>query len=421
MKYENLEDEALSGADHKLKTWSDGVKYLNGRTWIPQINNMRKVVMDKAHRSRYSIHPGADKMYKDVKKYYWWPDIKKDIALYVGKCLTYAKVKAEYQKPSGLMQQLKILVWKWEQITMDFVTSLPRTTRGHDSIWVVVDQLTMSAHFLPIQKDYNMNKLAQDALGTRLDMSTAYHSQTDGQSERTLQMMEDMLRACVIDFRGSWDTHLPLVEFLYNNSYHPSIKCAPFEALYGRTCRSPLCWLEMGDRQLIRLDIIQETVDKITTIKERFRTARSRQKSYADNRRKPLEFQIGDNVLLKVSPWKCMIRFGKQGKLNPQYIEPFKVLKRIGPVAYRLKLPQKLSEIHDVFHVSNLKKCLTDETLSIPLEELHITDKLQFIEEPLEIMDREVKRLKHSRIPIIKVRWNSQRGPEFTWEREDEI
>ncbi|GJR36065.1 putative reverse transcriptase domain-containing protein [Tanacetum coccineum] len=337
MKYENLEDEALSGADHKLKTWSDGVRYLNGRAWIPKINNLRKVVMDKAHRSRYSIHPGADKMYKDVKKYYW-------------------------------------------------------TTRGHDSIWVVVDQLTKSAHFLPIQKDYNMNKLAQDALGTRLDTSTTYHS-----------------------------SHLPLVEFSYNNSYHTSIKCAPFEALYGRKCRLLLCWLEMGDSQLIRLDIIQETVDKITAIKERLRTARSRQKSYADNHKKPLEFPIEDNVLLKVSPWKGMIRFGKRGKLNPRYIGPFKVLKIISLVAYRLELPQELSGIHDVFHVSNLKKCLTDETLAILLEELHITDKLQFIEEPLEIIDREVKTLKHNRIPIVKVRWNSRRGPEFTCECEDEI
>ncbi|GJR92803.1 hypothetical protein Tco_0264977 [Tanacetum coccineum] len=178
------------------------------------------------------------------------------------------------------------------------------------------------------------------------------------------------------DALGSWDTHLPLVEFSYNNSYHTSIKCAPFEALYGRKYRSPLCWLEMGDRQLIRLDIIQEIVEKITAIKERLRTARSRQKSYTDNHRKPLEFQIGDNVLLKVSPWKGMIHFGKQGKLNPRYIGHFKVLKKIGLVSYRLELLQELSGIHDVFHVSNLKKCLTDETLVVPLEELHITHKL---------------------------------------------
>ncbi|GJU49438.1 hypothetical protein Tco_1218993 [Tanacetum coccineum] len=246
-------------------------------------------------------------------------------------------------------------------------------------------------------------RLLQKALGTQLDMSTAYRPQTDGQSKRMIQTMKDMLRAYVIDLGGSWDTHLPLVEFSYNNNYHTSIKCAPFEALYERKCRLPLCWLDTGDRQLTRLDVIQETVDKITEIKERLKTARSRKKSYVDNHRKPLKFQIEDQVLLKVSPWKGMIRFEKRGKLNPRYTRPFKVLSRVGPVAYRLELPQELSGIHDAFHASNLKKCLTNKTLFVPLKELHITDKLQFIEEPLEIRNREVKRLKQSQISIVKV------------------
>ncbi|GJW42729.1 hypothetical protein Tco_0071528 [Tanacetum coccineum] len=196
--------------------------------------------------------------------------------------------------------------------------------------------------------------------------------------------------------RVSWDTYLPLVEFSYNNSYHTSINDEPFKALYGRKYRLPLCWLETVDRQLTRLDVIQETNDKITTIKERLKTTRSRQKSYVDNRRKPLEFQIGDQVLLKV-------------------------LSKVGLVTYQLELRQKLRGIYDVFHVSNLKKSLTDKTLVVPLEELHITDKLQFIDKPLEIMDHYVKRPKHSRIPIVKVRWNAQRGLEFTWKREDKL
>jgi hypothetical protein len=252
-------------------------------------------------------------------------------------------------------------------------------------------------------------------------MSTAYHPQTDGQSERTIQTLEDILRACVLDFGNGWDRHLPLAEFSYNNSYHTSIKAAPYEALYGRKCRSPICWAEVGESQITGLDLVQETTEKIVQIKNRLQAARDRQKSYADKRRKPLEFQVGDRVMLKVSPWKGVIRFGKRGKLNLRYIGPFKILARIGPVAYRLELPQELSSVHNVFHVCNLKKRLSNETLAIPLEEIQIDERLNFIEEPVEIVDREIKRLKQSRIPIIKVRWNSRRGPEFTWEREDEI
>ncbi|GJY29437.1 putative reverse transcriptase domain-containing protein [Tanacetum coccineum] len=335
---------------------------------------------------------------------------------------------------------------------MDFVTKLPKSPQGHDTIWVIVDRLTKSAIFTPMRETDSMEKLArlyikevvarhgipvsiicdrdprfasrfwrslQKALGTSLDMSTAYHPETDGQSERTIQTLEDMLRACVIDFGNGWIKHLPLVEFSYNNSYHASIKAAPFEALYGRKCRSPVCWAEVGEAQLIGPDLIQETTEKIIQIKQRIQAARDRQKSYADLKRKPMEFQVGDRVMLKVSPWKGVVRFGKRGKLNPRYVGPFKVLEKVGSVAYKLELPQELSRVHNTFHVSNLKKCYSDEPLAVPLEGLHIDDKLQFVEEPVEIMEREIKRLKRSRIPLVKVRWNSRRGPEFTWERED--
>jgi hypothetical protein len=228
-----------------------------------------------------------------------------------------------------------------------------------------------------------------------------------------------MLRSCVLEFKGSWDTHLPLIEFSYNNSYHTSIQCAPFEALYGRKCRSPLCWLETGERSWCQLPIVQETTDKIVTIKEKLKAARDRQKSYADKRRKPLEFEVGDNVLLKVSPWKGTVRFGKRGKLNPRYIGPFKIIQRIGPVAYKLDLPPELGNVHNTFHVSNLKKCLAHVPEIIPVADVRIDDKLQIVNEPIEILDRNAKRTRNSRIPIVKVRWNSTHGPEFTWERED--
>ncbi|GKA09604.1 putative reverse transcriptase domain-containing protein [Tanacetum coccineum] len=236
----------------------------------------------------------------------------------------------------------------------------------------------------------------QNALGTQLDMSTAYHPKTDGQSERTIQTLEDMLRACVIDFGKGWERHLPLVEFSYNNSYHASIKAAPFEALYGRKCRSPVCWAEVGDVQLTGPEIIHETTEKIVQIRQRLQAARDRQRSYANVRRKPLEFQVGDRVMLKVSPRKDQ-------------------------VAYTLELLEELSSVHSTFHVSNLKKCLSDESLVIPMKELRLDDKLNFVEEPVEIIDREVKQLRQNCIPIVKVRWNYKRGLEFTWEREDQI
>ncbi|GJU29964.1 putative reverse transcriptase domain-containing protein [Tanacetum coccineum] len=417
----NFINEDLHGIINKLEPRDDGKLCLNNQSWILRFGDVRALIMHVSHKSKYSIHLGSDKMYQDLKKLYWWPSMKAKCRL-VSKCLMCAKVKIEYQKPSALL--------------------------------VIVDRLTKSAYFLPMREDGTLQKLTRQylkevvsrhevpvsiifdrdgkftshfwkslhkALGTRLDMSTAYHPETDGQSERTIQTLEDMLRACVLDFGKGWDKHLPLVEFSYNNSYHTSIKAAPFEALYGRKCRSPICWAEVGDSQLTGPEIIHETTERIVQIKSHIQAARDRQKSYADVRRKPLEFQVGDKVMLKVSPWKGVIRFGKRGKLNPRYIGPFKIIAKVGTVAYRLELPEKLSRVHSTFHVSKLKKCMADEPLAIPLDEIQVDDKLNFIEEPVEIMDREVKRLKQSRIPIVKVRWNSKRGPEFTWEREDQM
>ncbi|KAL9992436.1 putative nucleotidyltransferase, Ribonuclease H [Helianthus debilis subsp. tardiflorus] len=447
--------EKLKGMIKELEQGTDGIwRFHKKRMWIPKLGNLRHRILEEAHKSKYTMHPGSDKMYQDLKKNFWWIGMKKDVAAYVSKCLTCSQVKAEHQKPSGLLQQLEMPVWKWELITMDFVTKLPKTRKGNDTIWVIVDRLTKSAHFLPMKETFSMDQLAklyvneivslhgiplsivsdrdsrftshfwssfQKAMGTKLNLSTAYHPQTDGQSERTIQTMEDMLRACVIDFGGNWDKHLPLIEFSYNNSYHTSINAAPFEALYGRKCRTPVCWAEIGEKQLSGPEIVQETTDKIIQVKERLKTARDRQKSYADNRCKPLEFQVGDKVLLKVSPWKGVVRFIKRGKLNPRYIGPFEIVRRIGPVAYQLRLPEEMAGIHDVFHVSNLKTCLADESLIVPLKDIEVNEQLKFVERPLQIEDRKIKNLKHKRLVLVKVKWDSKRGPEYTWELESEM
>ncbi|GJR98542.1 putative reverse transcriptase domain-containing protein [Tanacetum coccineum] len=304
----------------KLEPRGDGTLCFNGKSWLPCYGDSRTVIMHESHKSKYSIHPGSDKMYQDMKKLYWWPNMKANIATYVNKCLTCAKVKAEHQRPSGLLVQPDIPQWKWDNITMDFVTKLPKSSQGYDTIW----------------------RSLQKALGTNLDMSTAYHPQTDGQSERTIQTLEDMLCACAIDFGKGWVYHLPLVEFSYNNSYHASIKAAPFEALYGRKCRSPVCWAEVGQVQLTGPELVQETTEKIIPIKQRMQAARDRQKR----------------------------------KLNPKYVRPFKVLEQVGFAAYKLELPQELSRVHNTFHVSNLKKCYADEPIAVPLDGLHFDDKL---------------------------------------------
>ncbi|GJX96269.1 retrovirus-related pol polyprotein from transposon TNT 1-94 [Tanacetum coccineum] len=326
---------------------------------------VRTIIMDEAHKTRYSVHPEVDKMYHHLRDMYWWPRMKRDIATYVSKCLTWSK---DYNT---------------ERLAKLYIDEIVARHKVPVLIISDRDERFTSRFWQTLQK----------ALGTQLDMSTAYHPQTDRQSERTIQTLEDMLRACVIDFRGNWDVHLPLAEFSYNNSYHLSIRCAPFEALY--------------ERNLL--------------IKEKLKASRDRQKSYADNRRKPLEFEVRDRVFLKVSPWKGVIHFETKGKLAPRYVGPFEILERIGPVAYRLRLPEELSSVHDTFHVLNLKKCLADANLHVPLDEIKIDKTLRFVEEPIKIMDREVRSLKRSKISLVKVRWNSKHGLEFTWEREDHM
>ncbi|GKE63117.1 putative reverse transcriptase domain-containing protein [Tanacetum coccineum] len=245
-KPKNLKNEDVGGMirmdiqKEKLEPRADGCLCLNSKSWLPCYSDLRTLIMHDSHKSKYSIHPGSDKMYQDMNKLYWWPNMKANIATYVSKCLTYARVKSEHQRPSGLLVQPDIPQWKWDNITMDFFTKLPKSSQGYDTICVIVDRFTKSTIFVPMRETDPMEQLARMYLKevvTRHEIPVSIICDRD-LSERTIQTLEDMLRACVIDFGNGWVKHLPLVEFSYNNSYHASIKAAPFEALYGQKCRS---------------------------------------------------------------------------------------------------------------------------------------------------------------------------------------
>ncbi|KAA0066456.1 pol protein [Cucumis melo var. makuwa] len=444
--------EAGQTAEFSLS--SDGGLLFERRLCVPSDSAVKIELLSEAHSSPFSMHPGSTKIYQDLKRVYWWRNMKREVAEFVSKCLVCQQVKAPRQKPAGLLQPLSIPEWKWENVSMDFITGLPRTLRGFTVIWVVVDRLTKSAHFVPGKSTYTASKWAQlymseivrlhgvpvsivsdrdarftskfwkglqTAMGTRLDFSTAFHPQTDGQTERLNQVLEDMLRACALEFPGSWDSHLHLMEFAYNNSYQATIGMAPFEALYGRCCRSPVCWGEVGEQRLMGPELVQSTNEAIQKIRSRMHTAQSRQKSYADVRRKDLEFEVGDKVFLKVAPMRGVVRFERRGKLSPRFVGPFEILERIGPVAYRLALPPSLSTVHDVFHVSMLRKYVPDPSHVVDYEPLEIDENLSYTERPVKVLAREVKTLRNKEIPLVKVLWRNHRVEEATWECEDDM
>ncbi|KAK7264749.1 hypothetical protein RJT34_32359 [Clitoria ternatea] len=442
------------GKEVEFNVGNDQLLRYKDRVCIPDKEELRKVILEEGHKSYMSIHPGTTKMYQDLKKLFWWPGMKKAVAEYVAACLICQKVKVEHQKPPGMLQSMEIPEWKWDSITMDFVTSLPKTPLGHDSIWVIVDRLTKSAHFIPINIRYSIEKLAKlyieeivrlhgipssiisdrdprftsqfwkslhKAMGTRLRLSSAYHPQTDGQSERTIQSLEDLLRACVLEHKGSWNQFLPYVEFTYNNSFHASIGMAPFEALYGRKCRTPLCWFETGENLMLGPELVQQTTDKIKIVQEKMKATQSRQKSYYDKRRKPLEFQEGDHVFLKVTPMTGVGRAMKSRKLTPRFIGPYQIIHKVSPLAYQIALPPFLSNIHNVFHVSNLRKYISDPTHVIEPDVIQVKDNLTYDAPPVRISDRRIKQLRDKTIPLVKVIWSETRGEDATWELETEM
>ncbi|WVZ75522.1 LOW QUALITY PROTEIN: hypothetical protein U9M48_023567 [Paspalum notatum var. saurae] len=428
-----------------------GILWYKDRICVPNVDSIRKLILSEAHDTDYSIHPGSTKMYYDLKERFWWYSMKRAVAEYVAICDICQRVKAEHQKPTCLLQPLKVPQWKWKEITMDFIVGLPRTQKSYNSIWVVVDRLTKVAHFIPVNTTYSGAKLAElyisrivclhsvpkriisnrvsqftsrfleqlhDSLDAKLRFSTAYHPQTDGQTERTNQILEDMLRTCAIQYGTSWDKCLPYAMFSYNNSYQASLKKSLFEALYGKRCRTPLFWNQTGEKQVFGRDIIRDAEQQLRIVQENLRIAQSRQRSYADVHRRDLSFRVDDHMYLKVSPMRGIRRFNMKGKLAPRYIGPFKILERKGEVAYRLELPPSLSGVHDVFHVSQLKKLPEEQA---PLEGLEVQEDLTYTEHPVKILDTSERNTRNKRIKMCCVQWSHHTETEATWERENEL
>ncbi|WVZ92092.1 hypothetical protein U9M48_038182 [Paspalum notatum var. saurae] len=344
---------------------TDGTVWHRDRICVPNIKSIRDLILKEAHETTYSIHPGSEKMYQDLKQKFWWYGMKREVAEY--------RVKAEHQKPAGLLQPLKIPEWKWEEIGMDFIVGLPRTQSGFDSIWVVVDRLTKVAHFIPVKTTYSGAKLAEFISST--------YRWTDVKNQPDIRRYVESLRNTIC--------------------YQASIKMSPFQALYGRRCSTPLHWDQPGEKQLFGPGIIEDAERQVRMIRENLRIAQTRQKSYADNRRRDLEFAVGDYVYLKVSPIRVKV------KLAPRYIGPFKIIDRKGEVAYQLELPDKLSGVHNVFHISQLKKCLRDD--------------LTYTEYLVQILETAERTTRNRVIKMCKVKWSHHTAEEATWEREDDL
>ncbi|WVZ84650.1 hypothetical protein U9M48_031657, partial [Paspalum notatum var. saurae] len=401
--------------------WEDeqGTLWYKNKICVPNVDCIRKLILSEAHDTAYSIHPGSTKMYFDLKERFWWYGMKRAVAEY--------RVKAEHQRPAGLLQPLKVPEWKWEEITMDFIVGLPRTQKGYNSIWVVVDRLTKVAHFRPVNTTYSCAKLVElyisrivclqgvpkriisdrgslftsrfwgqlhDSLDTKLRFSTAYHPQTDGQIERTNQILEDMLRACAIQYGTSWDKS----------------RCLKHCTARGAERRCS------GIRQVFGPDIIQDAEQQLRIVQENLRVPQSRQRSYADVRRRDLSFKVDDHVYLKVSPMRGIRRFNMKGKLAPRYIGPYKILEKKGEVAYRLELPPSLSGVHDVFHVSQLKKCLRVPEEQAPLEGLEVQEDLTYTEHRVKILDTSERSTRNKKIKMCRVQWSHHTKAEATWE-----
>jgi hypothetical protein len=360
--------------------------------------------------------------------------------------------KVNHLRPARNLQPLSIPEWKWENICMNFIVGLPHTSRGYNSIWVIVDRLTKSAHFIPVSTTYRVRHYAElylshivryhgipktiifdrgsifvawfweqlhDCLSTRLIRCSAYHPQTEGQTERVNQIIEDMLRACALSDGLKWDRHLPLVEFSYNNSYQKSIKMSPFEALYGWPYCTPLSWSESGEWVIFGPDIVTEAEEKVRQIRANILTAQSHQKSYTDKRCHPLEFEVGNHVYLQVSRMKGVCCFSIKGKLAPGYIGPYPIIDKYGWTSYEVELPSKLSGVHNMFHVSQLKRYLKPPTDVVIKDTIPLEPDLTYKTHPIKILDQQDWVMRNKTTQFDKIQLNDHSKDEATWEHED--
>ncbi|KAH0745920.1 hypothetical protein KY285_007577 [Solanum tuberosum] len=379
IKAKQFEDENLNELKEKMangKTQEttldvDGVLSVKGRIFVPRVDDLIQKLLVESHGSRYSIHPGVTKMYRDLKRIYWWSGMKKDIAEFVVKCQNCQQVKYEHQRPAGLLQRMPISEWKWERIVMDFVVGFPKTLGKFDSIWEVVDRLTKSAHFISVRTDYNAEQL-------------------DKVYVKEIVRLHGVPLSIISD-RGHWDKFIPL------------------------------CWFEAGDVKPLGVDLVKDARDKVRSIQAKLLAAQSIQKKYVDHKVRDIEFQTSGNALLKVSPMKLVLRFGRKGKLSPRYIGPLEVLECVGPVAYRLALPPNISGVHPVFHVSMLKRYHGDRDYIIKWDSIVLYKDLQYEEEPIVILDRDMRKCRTKDIKSVKVQWKHRPVEEATWEIERDM
>eukprot|EP00253_Pinus_taeda_P015903 PITA_15903 len=399
-----LQQSAKKDSQQEYEVDDAGRIYFKKRLYVPNQSRIKNLIMDEFHVSHYAGHPGYQKMITAIRKEYFWPGMKKNIIEYLSQCLECQQIKAEHQHPAGLLQPLQIPEWKWEVISMDFITGLPKTKKNNDSIFVVVDKLSKAAHFIPVQSTYRAAQIAhifmqnifrlhglpkniisdRDVkftsafwktlfveLGTQLSFSTAYHPQTDGQTERVNQMVEDMLRAYVMQQPTRWEDYLHLVEFAYNNGYHTSTQMSPFEVMYGRKCRTPTSWGGPEDKLSLGPEMLKEMEDMVKKVRVNLKAAQDRQKNFADRKRRFKEFQIGDHVYIRIQAKRSTLQWSGCAKLAPRYCGPFRILAWVGPVAYQLALPSHI-RVHNVFHVFVLKKYVYDPRHVIRWQEIQV-------------------------------------------------